>query len=78
MTRGKHENNNSNKLSRGETICPRRSQRIYVRARTDPQSAQLWRPGRGTVRLGTARLDRQMDGRQDRAATLNAPLRQGA
>jgi len=37
-----------NKLSRGETMPPstprRRSRRIYVRARTDPQSAQLWWP----------------------------------
>jgi len=31
---------NVNKLSRGETICPpRRSRRIYVRARTNPQSS---------------------------------------
>ena len=62
-TRGKHENNNSNKLSSGETICPRRSRRIYVRARMDLQSAQLRWPGHGTVRLGAARWDRQTDGR---------------
>jgi len=30
---------------------PRRSRRIYVRARTDPQFAQLWWPGLGAARL---------------------------
>ena len=29
----------------------RRSRRIYVRARTDPQFAQLWWPGLGAARL---------------------------
>ena len=52
----------------------RRSHWIYVRARTDPQSAQRWWPGLGAARLaglGTARLgqvgptDRQTDGPTD-------------
>jgi len=30
---------------------PRRSRRIYVRVRTDPQSAQFWWPGLGVARL---------------------------
>jgi len=46
-----------NKLSRGEAICPRRSRQIYVRARTHPQSAQLWWPGLGAARLVTIRYD---------------------
>ena len=29
---------------------PRRSRRIYVRAQTDPQFAQLWWPGLGAAR----------------------------
>ena len=42
--RGLNRNCTCNKLSHGETTCPRRSRRIYVRARTDPQYAQLWWP----------------------------------
>jgi len=53
----------SDKLSRGETICPRRSRRIYVRVRTDPQSAQLWWLGLGVARLaGPGGTDRRTDG----------------
>jgi len=54
----------------------RRSRRIYVRARTDPQYAQLWWPGLGAHRLGQVgqtdgQTDRQTDGRI--GASLNAP-----
>jgi len=31
-------------IARPSTICPRRSRRIYVHAKTDLQSAQLWWP----------------------------------
>jgi len=49
---------------------PRRSRRICVRVRTDPQSAQLWWLGLGVARLagpgGTdRRTDRRTDGRTD-------------
>ena len=64
------------KLSRGETICPRRSRRIYVRAQTDPQSAQLWWPGLGAAHLaGPGGTDKRTDGRI--AVSLNLPLRRG-
>jgi len=55
----------------------RRSRRIYVRARTDPQSAQLWWPGPGAARLaGPGGTDRRTGGRI--AASLNVPpLRRG-
>jgi len=54
----------------------RRSRRIYVRARTDPQSAQLWWPGLGAARLaGPGGTDRRTDGRI--AVSLNVPLRRG-
>jgi len=64
---------------------PRRSRRIYVRARTDPQSAQLWWPGLGATRLAglsAAHLGHvgQTDGQTERqtygriVASLNAPL----
>jgi len=47
--------------------------RIYVRAQTDPQSAQLWWPGRGAACLaGPGRTDRRTDGRI--AASINAHL----
>jgi len=54
----------------------RRSRRIYVRARTDPQYAQLWWPGLGAARLGQVgqrdgQTDRQTDGRI--GASPNAP-----
>jgi len=50
----------TNKLSRGETICPRRSRRIYVRA-------QLWWPGLNAARLaGPGGTDRRTDGRTGR------------
>jgi len=40
--------------------------RIYVRAQTDPQSAQLWWPGRGAVCLaGPGRTDRRTDRQTD-------------
>ena len=46
--------------------------RIYVRAQTDPQSAQLWWPGLGAARLaGPGGTDRRTDGRT--AASLNTP-----
>jgi len=38
----------NNKLSCGQTICPCGSWRIYVCARMDLQSSQLWWPGLGT------------------------------
>jgi len=52
----------------------RRSRRIYVRVRTDPQSAQLWMPvaygavgpGGGAARLGLGQLG-HTDGRTDRS-----------
>ena len=72
----------TSKLSRGETICHRRSRRIYVRARTDPQSAQLWWPtvanlagSQRAYSLGQALWHRQTDGRI--AVSLSAPLRRG-
>ena len=56
-----------NKLSRSETICPRRSRLIYVRAQTDPQSVQLW-PGRGAARAYSwPRCDQQTDGSRHRS-----------
>jgi len=40
--------------------------RIYVRAQTDPQSAQLWWPGRGAACLaGPGRTDRRTDRQTD-------------
>jgi len=68
-----------NKLSCGETISPppRRSRRIYVHAETDPQSAQLWWPGRGAVCIaGPGGTDRWTDRRI--VALLDAPLQLGA
>ena len=50
----------------------RRSRRIYVRARTDQHSAQLWWPGLGAQ---VGQTDTQTDGRI--AASLNAALRRG-
>ena len=61
-------NETSYRATRRDMPPRRRSRRIYVRARTDPQSAQLWWPGIGAARLagpgGTdRRTDRQTDGR---------------
>jgi len=54
-------------LSRGETICPCRSRRIYVCARTDPQSVQLWWPAGQLRRSWPRRCQlRQTDGQTDR------------
>jgi len=36
-------------IARRGNMPPGRSQRIYVHAQTDPQSAQLWWPGQGTT-----------------------------
>ena len=47
--------------------APRRSRRIYVRARTDPHSAQLWWPGLGAqVGQTDGQTDRHTEGRTDR------------
>jgi len=54
----------------------RRSRRIYVRARTDPQSAQLWWPGLGAARLaGPGGTDGRTDGSRYR---LMSPYGGGA
>ena len=51
---------------------PRRLRRIYVRAQTDPQSAQLWWPGLGVARLASpVGTYKGTDGRTD-GASLNA------
>ena len=60
---------NKQVIARRDDMPPRRSRRIYVRARTDPQSAQLWWPGLGAARLAAPRpggTDRRTDGPRHR------------
>jgi len=71
-TEGKHARHTQQVIARREDMPPRRSRRIYVRARADPQSAQLWWPAVAPKPAGT---DRRTDGRI--AASLNPPLTAG-